>query len=270
MLKRLFAILLTLALSAGLLAGCGAKEPDIMDLLDGASVESMTGTMTLDMEMSMSMFGVTSVTTSHTEATVEAVRDASHLKGSTTSATDGESETTSIETYAVAEGDTMKTYSNEGDAGWTVTTSENYSGSVLSWASAAQLLHDLSLDTVGDDYIVNGTMRISDAVELMGGVFDDSGFDFTIEDLPPVEVAYTFDKKTHDLKAIRLDETKAMAKVFEKLVGEALGHEDLFEDDGSNLSITMPKVIVELTDIRCDVDVTIRVPAEALAAEDAA
>lgn len=222
------AMLLTLTLT-----GCGQKEPTLIDLLEKATTtDSMTCKMTMDMDMTLTLFGMPAHATSKSTMDIEATQTMSHMTGTTTSTTDDETTTTKDEVYSVIGDGKITTYSREDEGDWEVTEG-NYAGNA-SLTNAADLMQGLSMEKTDAGYVVKGQMSLIDAMASMGGMLNDPDLDFTDSDaesrFSPVDVTYTFDLKTHELKSIRMDMGAAMESMFTELMKKEMS--DAFDEEG--------------------------------------
>lgn len=288
--KKIAFVLALIMILAVALSACGNAKPSgktvTKDSLIGAyrkkAEESSSAAykILIDMKIGVSAVGQSQNMEMSGELDVETTQDAAHISGSVTGNTQGQTETSKIETYSIKNGDAFDVYTFS-DGNWVKQTSPV---AVKGDIQAMLALHDpsaMEMTETDTEYLVNGTLSLAEAFDAlknyMGG-FDEIGgmeFDLSSLDLKGVEPAktiYHFDKQTKEPTAVDLDMTDSVKGLMEQLVksltGSLMPENTSGIDISSLIKINAEKLVISVKDIVFGKDIRIELPEEAKKASE--
>lgn len=246
--RKLMVLMLVLVMIISSLTAC--SEPVTAEsLIDDtfSDISYMECEMNLDLEMELSVSGMSMDMALDMTADMEITKDVMHMVMSMDMDAMGMSESYKTELYTVTEDDTVTTYTyDETYEQWTYVESEVDEDAVMEISS--DMFEDLELEETEDGYVVTGTL--SEVEDLLEGVeLGDDTFGEVTNLFKDVEilVTMTFDKD----------------KVIEEMEMEFnIDEDDVFEIEGVEITISKIKASAEYKNVNEDEE--LEVPEEVL------
>lgn len=257
--KRILAAVLVVSMMVVGLTACGTEKvtvDSLLDKLDSTKTESVSFDIDMSIAMSMALFGENSEMSAKMKMSVEAADNKSHVKGTTTTTSDGETDKTETEVYSEFDGKNYSVYTNEGEY-WVKSTSDTPSTDL----SGVNKIKDAVLREKKEKYdgvecyVIDGTLGLEDISSLSGNdIFDNFG------DLDGVTVSatYYFDAKTKDLYAFEVEAGEA----FSEMIQQAMMNEI-----GFSINIKISEFHIVISNLNFNYDGKITIPKEAYDAE---
>ena len=286
--KKIAFVLALIMILAVALSACGNAKPSgetvTKDSLIGAYRKKLEESgsaaykILIDMKIGVSAVGQSQNMEMTGEMDVETTQDAAHISGSVTGNTQGQTQTSKIETYSIKNGDAFDVYTFS-DGNWVKQTSPV---AVKGDIQAMLALHDpssMDMTETDTEYLVNGTLSLAEAFDALKnyisgydqiGEFDLSSLD--LKSVDPAKTIYHFDKKTKEPTAVDLDMTDCAKGLMEQLVksltGSLMPENTSGIDISSLIKINAEKLVISVKDIVFGKDIRIELPEEAKKASE--
>ena len=276
---KMLALIMTLVmvLCVGL-TGCGKKPATTESLVKATqekfkSAESASFDGTIDMDMSVSIFGQKEDMKASGKLTSESVKDElAHMVLDMSVDTAGETQQVTTETYAEKDGDKYVVYTNADDE-WFKQEADTSGLMDLSNVITDKFFTEAIFEEKEKEYVVSGGIDVADAAETFGSMMsmDDMLGDLGEVDLTGVDkaqVVYHFDKETKDLTLIEIDMTNTMKQIFDKAMESLMAGEidagEAGDIDMSDLAgliqFDVNKMVVTMNNFKFGDAIEIKVP----------
>lgn len=276
---KMLALIMTLVmvLCVGL-TGCGKKGATTESLVKATqekfqSAESASFDGTIDMDMSVSIFGQKEDMKASGKLTSESVKDElAHMVLDMSVDTAGETQQVTTETYAEKDGDKYVVYTSADDE-WFKQEADTSGLMDLSNVITDKFFTEATFEEKENEYVVSGGIDVAEATETFGSMMaigdmaGDLG-DIDLTGVDKAQVVYHFDKETKDLTLVEIDMTNTMKQVFDKAMESLMASEiDAGETGDMDMSalasliqFDVNKMVVTMSNFKFGEAIEIKVP----------